>query len=605
MDGLIRAFFKRRRTRCAATLGVLAALTLPRAAFAQQAGPSGALERFQPTPAGDAMFGVPSPAIGGHLVPRAVVVFDFAHRPLSIQDETGARYAIVSRQGYLHVGASLALWDRLSISLDMPFVLFQGGDSPTLAGQSFPSPSGAQIGDLRIGARGRLFGDYWDPFQIGVGGYIWVPTAPEGSYAGDGAVRGEPQILLGGRFRYLVWSASLGVTARGSAHPHSFDGGAGAALVLKDGLFQIGPEVTVSVPFTVDKSFSTETATITTASPAAAELLIGAKLRPIRPLVIGAGAGPGFTNGWGTPVVFAVGSIGYDPMPPRPGEADRDEDGIVDVQDACPDVKGIRDPDPEKNGCPPDRDGDGIADNEDACPDVKGVRSDDPKKNGCPLDRDGDGIVDPEDACPDVKGVRSDDPKRNGCPPDRDGDGIADAEDACPDVKGARSDDPKKNGCPPDADEDGIPDAEDACPKEKGVRDPDPKKNGCPRVFVTKTEIVIRQQVYFKFGKSRIDQTVDPVSDGLLTEVRDAIREHPEITQIEVQGHTDNIGTDDYNQGLSQARADAVRRWLISRGIPASKLTAKGYGSTVSIAPNETAAGRAQNRRVQFLILKR
>ncbi|APR82013.1 outer membrane protein OmpA [Minicystis rosea] len=587
-----------RRARWSAALMAALGALAPASALAQ-----GAIERFTPAPAGDAMFGVPSPAVGGHLVPRAAAIFDFAYKPLSIQDETGARHSIVSRQAFLHVAVSFALWDRLLLSVDMPFALLQAGDSPTVAGRTFASPSGPQVGDLRLGARARLYGDYWDAFQIGVGGYVWVPTAPQGSYAGDGAVRGQPQLLLGGRIPHFVWNVAVGTTLRGSEHPHTFDAGAGAALVLGDNsFFQIGPELTVSAPFTKDRSFSTPTAVITTASPAAAELLIGAKIRPIPVLVIGAGAGPGLSQGYGTPIAVAVASIGYEPLPPRAD--DRDADGIPDKEDACPDVKGVKNPDPKKNGCPPDRDGDGVPDLEDACPDVPGVASSDPKKNGCPPDRDGDGIPDDVDACPDQKGVASSDPKKNGCPPDRDGDGIPDEVDACPDVPGVASSDPKKNGCPADRDEDGIADAVDACPDQKGSSDPDPKKHGCPHVVVTKKEIVITRQVHFLFGKSQISQTVDPVSDGLLTEVRDAIQTHPEMKHIEVQGHADTVGGEEYNQSLSQARADAVRHWLIRRGIPATKLTAKGYGSKVPLATNDTPEGRAENRRVEFKIIE-
>jgi outer membrane protein OmpA-like peptidoglycan-associated protein len=567
----------RRATRShrasALVLAALAAGVSTRPAAAQT---TGSLERFTPAPAGDALFGVPSPAVGGHLVPRATATFDFGLKPLSIQDQNGTRYAIVSRQAFLHIDASLALWDRLLVSVDMPFALLQAGDSPTVAGQTFPSPSGPAVGDLRLGARARLYGEYWDPFQIGLGGYVWVPTAKKASFAGDGAVRGEPQLLLGGRAPYFVWNVAVGATLRGSAHPHSFDAGAGAALVLgKDSFFQIGPELTVSAPFSKDASFSTPTAVIGAASPVSTELLLGAKLRPLSALVIGAGAGPGLTHGYGTPVLLAVASIGYEPLPPRNAERDRDGDGIVDRDDACPDVKGVHSDDPKKNGCPPDRDGDGIVDVDDACPDVPGVHSDDPKKNGCPADRDGDGIPDAEDACPDVKGIKSGDPRKNGCPPP-----------------------------PADRDDDGVPDAEDACPDVKGSPDPDPKKNGCPHVTVTKSEIVISSQIRFLYGRSKITQTVDPVSDALLTEVRDAIQAHPEMKHIEVQGHADPVGGDEFNNLLSQARADAVREWLIRRGIPAEKLTAKGYGSHVPIASNDTDEGRAQNRRVQFKIIE-
>ncbi len=542
-------------------------------AFGQPAAATGSLERFQPSVPGDAFFGVPSPAVGGDMVPRAAAIVDYAYRPLSIQDGT-TRYVIVSDQLFLHAAASLALFDRLLVSADMPFALLQTGTGPTVSGVTFAAPNGAEVGDLRLGLRLRLVGDFWDPFQFGIGGYLDVPTAPAGSYAGDGAVRGEPQLLFGGRFEHFVYSASLGTTIHAAARPHTFDARAGAALVLGESLFQIGPELSVSAPFTRDVVAETPETRISVASPAAAELLLGAKVRVLKSFVIGVGAGPGLSQGYGTPVFFGAGSLAYEPLPPRKAAAS-------------------------------DADGDGVLDPEDACPKVPGPRSDDPKKNGCPLDTDGDGVLDPEDACPTVPGVKSDDPKKNGCPPDADGDSIIDPQDACPTVPGVKSDDPKKNGCPPDTDEDGIPDDTDACPTVRGSADPDPTKNGCPHVAVTPTEITISRQVQFRFGRSSLDQTVDPVSDDLLTEVRDAIVNHPEIKLIEVQGHADNVGPEEFNRHLSTNRAEAVRGWLVKRGIAPDKLVAKGYGSSVPLAPNVTEEDRQKNRRVQFFIVKK
>src|SRR5271156_928673 len=96
-----------------AALLALAGALGSRSAAAQQRG--GAIERFEPVPAGDAMFGVPSPAVGGHLVPRASAIFDFAYQPLSIQDGN-TRSTIVSRQAFLHLDLSLSLWDRILVS---------------------------------------------------------------------------------------------------------------------------------------------------------------------------------------------------------------------------------------------------------------------------------------------------------------------------------------------------------------------------------------------------------------------------------------------------------------------------------------------------------
>ncbi len=600
LAGLAKRVGVGKRALCGLTAASVGLVALP--AFGQDTGArTGSLERFQPAVPGDAMFGVPSPAVGGHLEPRAAIIADYSYLPLSIQDGS-TRTPIVADQLFLHAAVSFALFDRVLLSADMPFAVFQTGDSPAVDDVTFNSPNEAQLGDLRLGARLRLYGDFWDPFQLGVGGYIFAPTGPSDSYAADGAVRGEPHVLLGGRAEHFVYSLSLGTTLRASARPHTFDARAGAALVLGEQFFQVGPELTVTAPLSEDVIADTAATRITTASPVGVELLIGAKVRVLNSLVIGAGAGPGLSQAWGTPVAFAVGSIAYEPLPPKKkADVDTDGDKIFDAVDACPKVAGLPNDDPKKHGCP-DTDKDGIFDAEDACPNVPGPANSDPKRNGCP-DTDQDGIFDAEDACVTVAGLPNVDPKKNGCP-DTDKDGVFDAEDACVTVPGVANVDPKKNGCPPDTDEDGIADAQDACPTVRGGPDPDPKKHGCPHVTVTPTEIEISRQVQFKFAKSELDQTVDPVSDDLLTEVRDAIVNHPEIKLIEVQGHADNVGPESFNQTLSDRRANAVRNWLVKRGIQPGKLQAKGYGSKVPKTTNDTPEGRQENRRVQFLIIK-
>jgi outer membrane protein OmpA-like peptidoglycan-associated protein len=584
-------------------LGAVAASVLLAAvpASAQQL----ALDRFDPAPAGDRFFGVQSPFAAGALTPHVMALLDYAHDPLvirSLPSNTNLG-AVVSSQLYLHINGGLSLWNRLNINVDLPIAVYQNGDGtvPGVGGLTFVSPSKADFGDLRIGLRVRLFGEYHDPFQIGIGGYLWVPTG-KGAFVTNGQVRGLPQLILGGRGdERVVWTAAVGpqiqndISFAGVQQSSMLKYGAGIAVLLgQDRQFQIGPEVSGTVSFTDVQKRTTNL-----------EALLGARYRIVHDFEVGLAGGPGLTSGIGTPDFRGVLSVAYTPEP----ILDRDHDGIPDSEDACPDVKGIHTDDPKTNGCPPpkDRDGDKILDDDDACPDEPGPASADPKKNGCPLpkDRDGDGIPDSEDACPDVKGVRTNDPKTNGCPPDRDGDGIIDSEDACPDVKGIRTDDPKTNGCPPppkDTDGDGIVDSEDACPNEKGPRTNDPKTNGCPqKVRVTDKEIFILEQVQFDTGKA----TIKKVSDGLLDEVAGVLKEHPEITKLEVQGHTDTRGLKAQNKILSQARADAVRKAMIKRGIDAKRLTAKGYGQDVPIADNNTDEGRQKNRRVQFTITEK
>ena len=101
--------------------------------------------------------------------------------------------------------------------------------------------------------------------------------------------------------------------------------------------------------------------------------------------------------------------------------------------------------------------------------------------------------------------------------------------------------------------------------------------------------------VLFDFNKA----TLQPVSDGILQQVAGLLKATPTL-KVEVQGHTDNVGGDAYNQTLSEARAKSVMAWLVAHGISADRMTAKGYGKTRPVADNGTDEGRAKNRRVEI-----
>jgi outer membrane protein OmpA-like peptidoglycan-associated protein len=184
-------------------------------------------------------------------------------------------------------------------------------------------------------------------------------------------------------------------------------------------------------------------------------------------------------------------------------------------------------------------------------------------------------------------------------PSDLDGDGIVDEEDACPHVAGVATGDPTTHGCPPvDRDQDGILNDVDACPDVAGPENPDPKKHGCPLARVEQGQIRIIEQVQFATNTSRIL----PPSEPTLEAVRTILVEHPEITEVLVQGHTDDRGRDKYNQRLSEKRAAAVHKWLKDHGIEATRMRSEGRGETTPIDSNETDEGRANNRRVEFHI---
>jgi OmpA-OmpF porin, OOP family len=260
------------------------------------------------------------------------------------------------------------------------------------------------------------------------------------------------------------------------------------------------------------------------------------------------------------------------------GCPDADGDGIVDNDDKCPDVKGSA----SMMGCP-DTDGDGIADASDKCPTVRGVAS----TMGCP-DGDGDGIADADDKCPSESGPRS----NNGCPvkaaADRDGDGVADTDDACPDTKG----DAKYKGCP-DTDGDGVANNTDKCPNEAG-----PASNaGCPEIKKedkARIDFAIKN-IRFKTGNNILTTE----SNAILDEIAGLMGKYPGY-YLSIAGHTDSDGDAAANQTLSEKRAKACNDYLVSKGVAAVRLSHAGYGETIPISDNTTAAGKQANRRVDF-----
>ncbi|MEJ7611267.1 MAG: OmpA family protein [Ferruginibacter sp.] len=231
-----------------------------------------------------------------------------------------------------------------------------------------------------------------------------------------------------------------------------------------------------------------------------------------------------------------------------------------------------------------DRDGDGIFDADDRCPDAAGSVA----LQGCP-DRDGDGIADIDDKCPDVAGIA----KYQGCPiPDTDGDGINDEMDKCPTVKGYA----RYQGCPiPDTDGDGVNDEEDKCPTRPG-----PVSNqGCP---VIAKEVIDKinfaaKNVFFSTGSFKLLPKSFASLDAVV-----GLMKSDESLMIDIDGHTDSQGSDESNQVLSDNRAGAVKNYLVSKGIDATRLKSAGYGETKPVADNATAAGRAKNRRTEMTV---
>ena len=282
-----------------------------------------------------------------------------------------------------------------------------------------------------------------------------------------------------------------------------------------------------------------------------------------------------------------------------PKKSDRDGDGIKNRRDHCPDEAGLASlfgcPDSDNDGvidkrdlCPldagleyllgcPDRDDDGISDLFDECPDTPG-RAD---RKGCP-DRDADGIVDDLDLCPDTPGSN----KAFGCP-DMDDDGVADQEDRCPDLPGS----PSAKGCP-DSDNDGISDDVDRCPKMAGL----PDLGGCPEIQPADRDFLARSAERLQFDKGSASLT--PVAMAYLDQLAAMMENYPDF-QLRLSAHTDTGGSFEEAQRLTELRADACRTYLLKKGVPASRISAHGYGSTMPVANNLFPEGRQRNIRVE------
>lgn len=555
---------------------------VPTTAFGQSAT---ALDRLEPAPAGDGSFAVPNANVRGSFRPSAAIVLSYAHAPLHLRTydltsgQTLHEAAIVDHQLTAHLLGSIEIAKRLKVDLDVPFTLSQSGDSPTVdprlttvptaTPQSFSSPQGATMNDVRLGARLVLVEQRGFIPTVSAAYSVWFPSGNPNAYTGTGFVRHAPSLIVGAERGRFVWSVMAGRRIQDAQAGVGLIGSeifTGASFAARFGKLTAHAEVFGTIT-TSDKS------TIASAKPNL-EFLVGARYA-MGPFTAGIMGGPGLFRGVGTPAFRVLGTIG-----------------------ASFDAFGKTTQPLRSNGSTPAN----IARQE-----TNKVPVLPPKdtKNAPPtaiVDRDGDTVSDPDDVCPDVSGDASVKTTRRGCPSDRDGDEIADVNDRCPDEKGVATADPARFGCPFDTDGDGFVDAVDACPNEKGEANEDPKKQGCPKsVRIEGTQIVILQEVNFATGSDKIT----PDSFSLLDQVASVLKQHPEIARLAVDGHTDNVGSEKSNLTLSQKRAVAVIAWLVEHGIDARRMEARGFGPRRPLVPNTTKESKAKNRRVEFQILKR
>jgi large repetitive protein len=459
--------------------------------------------------------------------------------------------------------AAVRLWDRLELGLGAPLILAQSAELDTaMPGNNL---SGAGLGDLRIMPkvtvlrRGRT--------AVAVMATLGLPTSTLDDYGGNDGLSISPALAVSnGGTVGLRLAANVGYRTRSSAQ--ALDLAVDDEVYARAGL---GYAFASSLELDATLDLATAAEDVFGAfNRNHAELRGGASYDITSAVRLFGAAGMGLAEGFGTPDWRALAGLrlGRGKSEPRPAQKpplDRDRDGIIDVADKCPTEAETRNSFEDDDGCPddPDPDRDGLIGAADQCPNEPEDADGFEDTNGCPdPDNDRDGILDLDDKCRDVPGVAV----MQGCPdPDRDGDGVVDRLDKCPDEPGKA----ELDGC-----------------KDK------------PRVTVGDGKLEILDIVYFATDAA----IIQPQSFAILDEVARVANIHTEITKLRIEGHTDDQGNDAYNKSLSQRRADAVRTYLIQKGVAAGRLEAMGFGEEQPKVDNGTPEGRATNRRVEFII---
>jgi len=537
------------------------------------------VQQFRPGPGASDYLGILGGFVGPHLTLSGGAYYNYADAPL-LTERSGRedKVNVLDEQGSLDLLLSLSAWSRLELGVAVPVV------APMATGPGFDATpgltgpiSGAGLGDVRITPKvgvikiGRTFG-------LAVAAPMALPTGSE--FAGYGAFSIQPTLVLDfAPADYFRMTLNGGARFREKAALADLE--LGREIVWGMGLkfsFLVGDH-----PFSVVGSFSGafDVTEIEGQAPPF-EFLAGLEWRGIRNLAVTAATGAGITRGYGSPDLRAVFGVRYSAWSecvygPEDLDGFDDEDGCADIDN---DGDGLLD---EVDRCPNEAETPNGFDDEDGCPDrlrdlpeLSGAGAD-VTYESTTADADNDGIVDAEDACPtdaeDYDGFLDSD----GCPePDNDADGVLDGADGCPTV----------------AETFNEFEDDDGCPDEK----PAPKA----RVDDVAGRIDILEKVFFDTGTAVIQQR----SFALLEEIARILQSRKDITLVQVAGYTDSRGSDRFNLRLSQRRARAVRDALIERGVAADRLVAKGFGEEKPVADNHSAAGREQNRRVEFDILE-
>jgi outer membrane protein OmpA-like peptidoglycan-associated protein len=627
--------------------------------------------------------------------------FGYANDPLVATRDDEVTYRFIEHHVMADLVAAIGFWHYFELGVHLPAAIYQKGDPVgQITGPGGPGfgeePQKAAIGDLRIAPKVRFWKNTRHGFGLAFVPQLTVPTGMVDDNAGEESATFEPKLVVDYRFAQgTLIALNVGYRLRKRLTT--------ADLRVDDQIFfSLGVEMNVwqkklSVLAEVYGAFGYQDAEADADSgidqqEVPLEALGGVRYRFGNGLLVTAAGGAGLLNGWATPDFRVFGSVGFSPpakaKKPKPKpvvDTDRDDDGLANAVDKCPDRPEDKDGFDDQDGCPdPDNDKDGLCDSnptiqnnltahsavcqgKDLAPtepeDKDGFEDQDGKPDP---DNDKDGVCDPnptvqnnlaahsavcqgKDLAPtepeDKDGFEDQDGKPD---PDNDKDGVCDpnptvqnnlaahsavcqGKDLAPTEPEDKDGFEDQDGRPdPDNDGDGFCDnnatiqkalakyasrckGSDQCPDKaetiNGVKDDD----GCPdkgrvKVILTRKKIRILEKIYFRTGRARIRRR----SYKLLRVVAATLKKHSYIKRVRIEGHTDQRGSDRRNKRLSQRRANAVKAFLVKRGIEPARLEAKGYGETKPVQENcRKLRGRrkrkkcwAKNRRVEFTILE-
>ncbi len=572
-----------------------------------------AIERFRWSANNDAVLSVESARTGDHRELTLGAWLGYANNPLVAytSDADGNRTrvgALVHHRVGGALVASLSLWHRLQLGIEIPVVLYQFRNANFLgATQPLTALDKVGLGDIRLSPKFSLLRQAAHGVDLAVMPTFSLPSGGATNYFGDNGLTFLPEIAVSrhwGRAGKLRTLFNLGYRARKNTAAANLRVGDELGIRIGVGypVAKLRNHRAVDLGVTWSAAMNAYNATNSTFNQVPMEASLGVTL-PLSSLDVLVAGGLGLQSGFGSPDWRTVVGVRYHNVgktahvaaveKPTPKVVDTDSDGLVDPVDQCTteaeDIDGFEDTD----GCPEaDNDRDGVADQADKCP----IETGSAENNGCPdTDGDQDGVVDRLDTCPTEAEDQDGSDDNDGCvDPDNDQDGVLDAADRCPVQAGVA----ENFGCPDqDQDNDGNVDRLDNCPTEAGTA----KNSGCKDkqlVAVRNGVIEILEQVFFDSNKD----TIQKRSNKLLDNVAKVMLAHNELN-FEVQGHTDDRGDDNANFDLSSRRAAAVVVYLTAKGVPADHLASKGFGETQPIADNKSAKGRATNRRVVFKIV--